>query len=64
MIQFKTVNAANEMDAPTVCDVLEVKRAYQVLAAQLKRLRKSKPIVVDEGEEPVEDDTAVIVPKP
>ena len=64
MIQFKTVNAANEMDGPTVCDVAEVKRAYQVLAAQLKRLPKSKPIMVDEGEEPVEDDTPVIVPNP
>jgi hypothetical protein len=64
MIQFKTVNASNEMDGPTVCDVAEVKRAYQVLAAQLKRLPKPKPIVADEGEEPVEDDTPVVVPKP
>ena len=64
MIQFKTVNAANEMDGPTVCDVAEVKRAYQMRVAQLKRLPKSKPIMVDEGEEPVEDDTPVIVPNP
>jgi hypothetical protein len=64
MIQFQAVNAANEMDGPTVCDVAEVKRAYQVLATQLKRPPKSKPIVVDEGEEPVEDDTPVIVPTP
>lgn len=64
MIQFKTVNASNEMDGPTACDVAAVKRTYQVLAAQLKRLPKLKPIVVDEGEEPAEDDTPVIVPKP
>ena len=64
MIQFKTVNASNEMDGPTACDVAEVKRAYQVLAARLKQVPKSKPIVVDEGEEPIEDDTPVVVPKP
>ncbi len=64
MIQFKTVNASNEMDGPTACDVAAVKRAYQVLAAQLKRLPKPKPIVVDEGEEPADDNTPVVVPKP
>jgi len=64
MIQFKTVNASNEMDGPSACDVAEVKRAYQVLAARLKQVPKSKPLVVDEGEEPVEDDTPVVVPKP
>lgn len=64
MIQFKTVNTSNEMDGPTACDVAEVKRAYRVLAAQLKQLPKPKPSVVDEGEEPAEDDTPVVVPKP
>lgn len=64
MIQFETVNASNEMDGPTVCDVAEVKRVYQALAAPLKRLPKSKPIVIDEGEEPVEDDTPIVVRKP
>jgi hypothetical protein len=62
MIQFKTVNASNEMNGPTACDVAEVKGAYQKLAAQLKLLPRAKPIVVDEGEEPVEDDTPVVVP--
>ena len=64
MIQFKTVNASNEMNGPTTCDVAEVKRAYQKFAAQLKPSLRPKPIVFDEGEEPVEDDTQVIVPKP
>ena len=45
-------------------DVAEVKRAYQKLPAQLKPSPRPKPIVVDEGEEPVEDDTPVVVPKP
>jgi hypothetical protein len=64
MIQFQAVNAANGMDGPTACDVTEVKRSYQVLVAQLKQPPKSKPIVVDEGEEPAEDETPVVVPKP
>jgi hypothetical protein len=64
MIQFKTVNASNEMNGPTLCDVAEVKRAYQKFAAQLKSSPRPKLIVVDEGEEPVEDDTPVVVPKP
>lgn len=64
MIQFKTVNASNEMNGPTACDVAEVKRVYQKLAAQLKLSPRPKLIVVDEGEEPVEDDTPVVVPKP
>ena len=64
MIQFKTVNASNETNGPTPCDVAEVKRAYQKLPAQLKPSPRPKPFVVDEGEEPVEDDTPVVVPKP
>ena len=64
MIQFKTVNTSNEMNGPTACDVAEVKRAYQKLAAQLKPSPRPKSIVVDEGEEPVEYDTPVVVPKP
>lgn len=64
MIQFKTVNASNEMNGPTACDVAEVKHAYQKLAAELKQSPRPKSILVDEGEEPVEDDTPVVIPKP
>lgn len=62
MIQFKTVNVSNEMDGPTACDVAQVKATYKILAAQLKQSLQAKK-VVDEGEEPVDDDTP-IVPKP
>jgi len=64
MIQFKTVNVSNEMNGPTGCDVAQVKRVYDLVTAKLKRAPRVKPVVVDEGEEPVEDDTPVVVPKP
>jgi hypothetical protein len=64
MIQFKNVNVSNEMDGPTACDLVQVKAVYQSLAVEFKLTRRAKVVVVDEGEEPVEDDTPVIVPKP
>lgn len=64
MIQFKAVNVPNDMDRPSVCDVAQVRVAYQTLAAQLKRVTQPKPHPVDEGEEPVDDDTPVVVRKP
>lgn len=64
MIQFKSVNVPNDMDRPSACDVSQVKLAYQTVAAQLKRVTQTKPLEVDEGEEPVDDDTPVVVRKP
>jgi hypothetical protein len=64
MIQFKSVNVSNEMDRPSACDVAQVKIAYQSVTAQLKRSPQPKPLVVDEGEEPVDDDTPVVIRKP
>lgn len=64
MIQFKNVNVSNEMNGPSGCDVAQVKGVYQTVAIQLRHARRQRPIVVDEGEEPIEDDTPVIVPKP
>lgn len=63
MLQFKSVNVSNNMDRPSACDVVQVKLAYQTLAAQLKRVTQS-PVVVDEGEEPVDDDTPVVIRRP
>jgi hypothetical protein len=51
------------MDRPSACDVTQVKLAYQTLAAQLKRARQTS-LVADEGEEPVDDDTPVVIRKP
>ncbi len=63
MIKFKDVNVPNEMSGPSDCDLAQVRAVYQSLA-QLKPTRPSKRIIVDEGEEPVEDDTPVVIPKP
>jgi hypothetical protein len=52
------------MDRPSACDVAQVKLAYQTLAAQLKRVGQTPPLAVDEGEEPVDDDTPVVIRKP
>ena len=64
MIQFKSVNVSNNMDSPSACDVAQVKLAYQTLAAQLKRVKQTPPLAVDEGEEPVDDDTPVVIRRP
>jgi hypothetical protein len=61
MNQFKTANVSNRMEGPTACDVAQVKSAYRALAAQAAKARK---IVVDEGEEPVDDDTPIVVRRP
>ena len=62
MNQFGPINVANEMPGPTACDVAQVKAAYRQLALQANRGPIIKP--VDEGEEPVDDDTPIVVPKP
>lgn len=63
MNQFKVVNKPKDIDGPTRCDIAQVKQAYQELKI---RVRPSPPNrnLIDEGEEPVDDDTPVIIPKP
>ena len=62
MTKFKRINVANNLAQPTPCDIAQVKQAY----AELKvRVRPSpSTLAEDEGEEPVDDDTPIIVPKP
>ena len=64
MIQFKSVNVSNGMVHPSSCDVAQVKLSYQAVVAELRRAPQPKPVVVDEGQEPVDDDTPVVVRKP
>jgi hypothetical protein len=64
MIRFKSVNVPNDMDGPSACDLAQVKSVYQSLALALKAARHKELINVEEGEEPVEDDTPVVIPKP
>ena len=63
MNQFKTVNEPNDMQGPTACDVAQVSAAYKELSI---RVRPAPIIVegVDEGEEPLDDDTPIVVRKP
>ncbi len=62
MIKFKDVNVPNEMNGPSGCDLAQVKAVYQSVA-QLKPTRPAKRRVVDEGEDPIDDDTPVVIPK-
>ncbi len=61
MNQFDALNVSNDMEAPTSCDVAQVRQAYKDLKVRNSALvRKLMP--EDEGEEPVEDDTPIVVP--
>ncbi len=63
MTQFKAVNVSNEMEGPTECDIAQVRAAYEELAVRARPAPKVDE-VVDEGEEPEDDDTPIIVKKP
>ncbi len=65
MNQLKTVNSVNGTAGPTACDQAQVKEAYRQLLAHVRP--SPAPTLLtppDEGEEPVEDDTPVVLPKP
>jgi len=62
MIQFKVVNEPNGMEGPTACDIVQVKAAFKELAVRVRPVPKAE--IVDEGEEPVDDDTPVVIKKP
>ena len=63
MNQFGLINVANGMPGPTACDVAQVKVAYKQLTIQASRAPIDKSIA-DEGEEPADDDTPIVLPKP
>lgn len=63
MNQFEAVNVSNDMEKPTSCDIAQVREAYK----ELKMLVRASPsgresMPVDEGEEPVDDDTPIVIP--
>ena len=62
MNQFKAMNVPNDMAEPTPCDIAQVREAYKELKV---RVRPSPPdrSLIDEGEEPVDDDTPIVIPK-
>ena len=63
MNQFKAINVPNDMAVPTACDIAQVRQAYRELKI---RVRPSPPNrnLIDEGEEPVDDDTPIVIRKP
>ncbi len=63
MNQFKVMNVPNDMATPTACDIAQVREVYSELKV---RVRPSPPNrnVIDDGEEPVDDDTPIVIPKP
>ncbi len=63
MNKLKTFNQPNDMESPTACDITQVKTAYRELAVHV-RLAPLKIEIVDEGEDPLEDDTPIIIRKP
>lgn len=63
MNKFKGMNVPNGMEGPTACDLKQVRTAYAELKSR-HRPAVAAIIQVDEGEEPVEDDTPLVVSTP
>jgi len=65
MTQFKAFNVPKEIEGPTRCDIAQVKAAYKELKTRVRRSPiNGHSIFDDEGEEPIDDDTPVVIPKP
>jgi hypothetical protein len=63
MNKFKRFNQPNNMEGPTACDIAQVDAAYKELTVRI-RPAPVKVEIADEGEEPVDDDTPIIIRKP
>jgi hypothetical protein len=63
MNKLEDMNVSNGMTGPTECDVAQVRAAFRELAVRVRPAPKTA-IVDDEGEEPVDDDTPIILKKP
>jgi hypothetical protein len=66
MGMMKGANESNGIEGPTACDKAGVSEAYRQLLVRVRRAPKSSLAsqAVDEGEEPEEDDTPVVEPRP
>jgi len=65
------IRTSDSFNGPTACDVAQVRRIYDHVRIRTAGLKKHKPPVrvakivpIDEGEEPVDDDTPIVVKKP
>jgi predicted Zn-dependent protease len=62
MNQFKVINKADDMGGPTQCDIAQVKEAYRELKIHVRPSPANRDF--DDGEEPVDDDTPIVIPHP
>lgn len=60
MNKLKRMNASNDMEGPSLCDIAQVRDAYKELRIRVGPAPVEMNAPVDEGEEPVEDDTPVV----
>lgn len=64
------IRTSNGFDGPTACDVVQVRRVYEHVRMHAADVKKRQPqqlakiVPVDEGEEPVDDDTPIVMKKP
>ncbi len=63
MNKFEGLNQPNDMEGPSACDIAQVGAAYRELAVHV-RPAPATPEIADEGEEPVDDDTPIIIRRP
>jgi hypothetical protein len=63
MNQFKVINKSDDVAGPMPCDIAQVKEAYRELKVHVRPSPLDRDLI-DEGEEPVDDDTPIIIPRP
>jgi hypothetical protein len=61
MNKLKRMNDSNDMEGPTLCDVAQVRNAYNELRIRVGPA-PTMNITVDDGEEPIEDHTPLVRP--
>jgi hypothetical protein len=54
------MNDSNDVEGPTLCDIAQVKNAYNELRIRVNPAAMN--MGVDDGEEPIEDDTPLVRP--
>ena len=65
MNQFKRINVSNDIEGPTRCDIAQVRKAYEELKVRVRPSPTGRNLSTeDDGEEPVDDDTPIVVPTP
>lgn len=62
MLQFATINQSN-IAGPTDCDIAQIRKAYKELKLRIRPAALAS-VQEDEGEEPVPDDTPLVLPQP